>query len=57
MTMDGSSSSIHDLQEGLGKTYAAANVRRWKSSSRSFPGVFLNIPDLNMSFVRQTTDV
>lgn len=55
--VDGDSITIYDC-EGLWRDKCiGAHARRWRAMSWWCPGVFLNMPNLDMSFARHSTDV
>lgn len=57
MTVDGGSLSICERQGRSRDTYVVAYSRRWRALSRSCMGVFLNMQNLDMPFVRYATEV
>lgn len=57
MVVDDRSAYIYDWQGRPRDTCVGAYVCLWRLLSRSCPSVFLNMPDLNMQFVRHASEV
>lgn len=57
ISVDGKSLCIYSRQDRSKHTFFGAYALRWRSLSRSCPGVLLSVPNLDMSFVRHATEV
>lgn len=55
--MNGGCFFIYDRQGRSKNSCVSANARRWSVLSRSSPGFFINMPDLECLFVRHATEI